>query len=1016
VTAGTGTSRPTARPTSVVPGAARPRVDSSFGSLSASFEPNVGQAPAGVEFLIRGAAASLTATGAVLSGGSEPVTLRFVGASPSARTATRSELPGKANYLRGDDPSRWHTDVPTYGAVRYDQLYPGVDLVWYGDGPSLEYDLVVAPGADPDAVSFRLDGARSPAIDDGGALVAGEVRFQRPVAYQSIGAERRTVASRYVVRDGQVAFALGEYDRSLPLVVDPEITYTYTFADASKDTSIAGIAVDASGAAYVAGQTRTEGTGGVLDTEVFVAKLNPEGTGLVYSTTIGGSSGTDFARDVAVDAAGNAFITGSASSSDFPTTSGAFQTTKGSPNGTADAFVTKLGPAGDAFVYSSFLGGTNGAFGNEVEVDASGNAYVAGFTQSSNFPTTAPSQPAFGGVQDAFLTKVSPAGSAKIYSTFLGGADRDTGASVAVDASGNAYVVGLTLSTNFPVTTGAVQAASGGGTDAFWAKYDASGQRTASTYLGGSGFDSAIGVAVGTAGTSYVTGETDSSNFPLVAPFQSTIAGDRDAFVAELSSTGTALGFSTLYGGSDYDFGTTVVLDGAGALYVVGTTESSNFPVVDPFQPTFGGGISDAFVLQLRLADGLSGRGTPAGPSVGSSSYQGGTGRESGAAAGSADAGCVVTCTGKQKDSVGGSHDEARVSKVMYDTVPRPDLAISDGAAVPRAVGSGLIHNIWFSVVSRPRCLQQPVDGAFYGVVLPEGAAFLYAGSDGGGVVIEAPAIGQSGLVKFEYSSPIPLTADDFSFVGGYVLVRFPPAMLNNASVEVFANVRNDILNTAECFYGNNRRSFRIQAVAGAKYEDGRKLLEVVAPPGSVGAAQIRLIANGAPPATQSARGGAGARAPLSYRVYASTQPNVQAIPSNLFASVPAGETFVDVTAAPSGSFFVVTAVGEAGEGRASNEVGGALPTVTRLKVSASKIVAQGTGFATGVEVNFGGFAFAAPASLKKNNTKVIQKGPLETGGTIGTLPTEFLPRGGTIVVLLVNPNGNAVAAEYTKP
>jgi hypothetical protein len=1001
-----------------VPAAAAPaavRVEPSFGRLPVSFEPNVGQAPANEKFIVAGAGvAALTSTGAILNGGSEPVTLEFVGASTSASMAGTNELAGKANYLVGDDPSAWKTNVPTYSSVHVEQLYAGVDLVWYGKGRSLEYDLVLEAGADPGNVSFKLDGAPAPKIATDGAIVAGDVRLERPVAYQEVDGERRMVPSGYVTDDdGRVGFRLGDYDHSLPLVIDPEIGYTYTFADSSKDISIFGIAVDSTGAAYVAGRTRTEGSGGVLTVAAFVAKLNPEGTALVYSTTISGSAGNEEARDIAVDATGNAFITGFAFSSNFPTTAGAFQTTKGSPNGTQDAFVAKLGPAGDAFVYSSFLGGSGGTSGNRIAIDASGNAFVTGFTQSSNFPTTAPSQGTFGGVRDAFLTKVNPAGNVKVYSTYLGGTQSDTGNDVAVDASGNAYIVGVTTSTNFPVTAGTIQATNGGGSDGFWAKYDPAGQRAASTFLGGAGFDSAGAVAVDAAGISYLTGETDSAAFPLVSPFQASLAGDRDVFLSALNAQGTALVFSSLFGGSDWDYGTAIALDAAGRIYVTGTTRSRNLPVVNPVQAQYGGGTYDAFVLQVLPGAAGIGAAAPQGPAVGSATYHGGSGSEGGMGVGVTGSGQAIVGSEHPKMTNGG-HDESDISSFIFDEAAGPDLfvRIEDAQLAFMTLNQAGERRLalYIQVRSDYTCENVLVPDAVFGLEIPLGLVLDVAGGKDGSRLVSAPPVNQPGVVTFALDRPV--THSDDRTDGAFVLVKFSRTTPPQGFVQVDAFAETSV---PECSYRNNTFPGIVNPKKLYDFSPGKRLLNFV-PLSDPSSPPIISIYGNAVAGTSSSR--IGNRAPAGgprYNVYSATQPGVQPIPANLFATVSADEPNLDVSEAPPNAYFVVTTVTDSGESARSNEVGGVLPEVTKLKVSATKIVAQGTGFASDVRVSFGGVPFATAPKLKDGNTKVVQKGRLTTDQTLGDLLDSYLTPGSTLVVLFMNGDGNAVGVEYTR-
>jgi hypothetical protein len=410
----------------------------------------------------------------------------------------------------------------------------------------------------------------------------------------------------------QVGFAVATYDTSLPLVIDPVLCYSTYLGGNSADEG-RSIAVDSSGSAYVTGYTfstdfpTTTGTfqtttfGG--STDAFVTKLNPTGSALVYSTYLGGGY-YDFGHGIAVDASGNAYVTGDTSSTDFPTTAGAFQTTLG---GIRNGFVTKLNPSGSAQVYSTYLGGSYSDAGLGIAADRSGNACVTGLTFSTDFPTTAGAfQPTFGGGGsiDAFVTKLNPTGSAQVYSTYLGGSGGDEGLGIAVDASNNAYVTGFTQSTNFPTTSGAFQPTFGGYNDAFVTKLNATGSAPLvySTYLGGSDFERGFGIAVDTLGNAYVTGVAG-TNFPTTSgAFQTTFGGIIvDAFATKINPTGSApLVYSTYLGGSQFDQANGIAVDASDNAYVTGVTTSTDFPTTSgAFQTTFGG-YSDAFVTKLN--------------------------------------------------------------------------------------------------------------------------------------------------------------------------------------------------------------------------------------------------------------------------------------------------------------------------------------------------------------------------------------------------------------------------------
>jgi hypothetical protein len=543
--------------------------------------------------------------------------MKLAGANARAGVTGADALPGKSNYFIGSDPSQWRTNVPTYGAVKYAAVYPGIDLVYHGNQRLLEYDFLVAPGADPRAIGIRFQGARKLTVNGDGALVIGfggsEVIEPAPVVYQEVGGRRQTVAGRYVLRGkGRVGFGVATYDRRRPLVIDPTLVYS-TLLGCCWLNDFAAIAVDGSGNAYVTGEISpsnfptTPGAfqttpGGVQD--AFVSKLDPAGSALVYSTYLGGDGGT-LGTGIAVDASGNAYVTGYTDSPYFPTTPGAFQTTfSGDPSNTVHAFVSKLNAVGSALVYSTYLGGSEDDFGYGIAIDPSGCAYVTGDTRSPNFPTTRGAfQTTYGGNSDVFVTKLNAAGSVLVYSTYLGGGDGDYAQGIALDASGNAYVVGWTGS-DFPTTPGAFLTTSPGG--AFVTKLNSAGSALVySTYLVGT--NSALGsgtygdgIAVDASGSAYVTGDT-SPNFPTTPGAFQTAYGS--IFVTKLNATGSDLIYSTFLGGSGNGFGNGIAVDASGSAYVTGAIDSSGFPITPgAVQATYGGGEYDAYLSKLDAA------------------------------------------------------------------------------------------------------------------------------------------------------------------------------------------------------------------------------------------------------------------------------------------------------------------------------------------------------------------------------------------------------------------------------
>jgi hypothetical protein len=620
---------------------------SAYGQIPISFEANQGQTDPSVQFLARGSGYSLflTSQEAVLSL-SKPVTpaaavsgavgqpaqeedvlrLQLVGANPAPRVAGEDLLPGITNYFIGNDPSKWRTSIPTYGKVAYQDVYPDIDLVYYGNQQQLEYDFVVQPGANPGVIRLSCQGAQKVSLDDQGNLVLqtanGDMVEQAPVVYQKGAGGRQAVAGRYVLlgQDG-VGFQVGEYDTSRPLVIDPVLSYC-TYFGANGYASGAAIAVDASGNAYITGYAGSASfpiTSGAAQADfggppgdAFVAKLNATGSAMVYSTFLGGS-GNDFGSAIAVDASGNAYVTGYSSSPNFPTTPGALQSTNGgSPD---DAFVSKLNANGTALLYSTYLGGNGETTAAGISVDSSGNAYVIGTTYSSSFPTTPGAfQTTFGGgPDDAFVAKLNPTGTVLLYATYLGGNGNDGGFGIALDPSDNAYITGFTSSSNFPTTLGAFQATETGNTDAFMAKLNAAGSVLLySTYLGGSvtvtgGSADTDGnaIALDRSGNVYVTGLTDTSNFPTTpGAFQASYPGGgnqtQHAYTSKFNPSGSLI-YSTYLGGNGTDSGTSIAVDDMGNAYIAGYTHSSNFPTTpDALQTTFGGGVFDAFLAKLN--------------------------------------------------------------------------------------------------------------------------------------------------------------------------------------------------------------------------------------------------------------------------------------------------------------------------------------------------------------------------------------------------------------------------------
>ncbi len=639
----------------------KPKVPSQELMAQDSLDP-AGQTPPPGSFHLRTAQLenSFTMLGNVRVPRAEATNLAFlrielVGAKPSPEVAGEAELPGKSNYFIGDDPQKWRTNIPAYAKVKYADVYPGVDLLYYGNQRQLEYDFLVTPGADPGVISLRVaeDGLYGSSqhrqghekghlrIDANGDLVlntlSGKFRLHKPVVYQLAenyepyslepntdrlspitkqlphASSRKYIDGGYILHDDdRVSFKVAAYDASKPLVIDPVLGFSTYLGGSDFDQGFS-IATDSLGNAYVTGQTCSANflTANAIQStyhdfcDAFVTKLNRSGSAAIYSTYIGGKD-EDAGFGIAVDRAGNAHVTGWTRSEDFPTAN-AIQPTRGAGGGEFgsffDAFVLKLNSTGSKLLYSTYLGGDDFDLGLGIAVDPTGNAYVTGITESDeDFPIVNAVQPTSGGLADAFVAKLSPTGSKLIYSTYLGGSDFERGLGIAADAAGNAYVTGLTHSANFPVVN-AIQTTLGGGQfDAFVAKLNSSGSSLIySTFLGGNGVDQGQGIAADLLGNAYVTGKTCSDNFPTANAIQPTYQGGCDVFVTKLNPSGSILVYSTYLGGSDFDIGGGIAVDPAGNSYVVGTTRSIDFPTLNAVQPSSGGSL-DAFVLKLNRA------------------------------------------------------------------------------------------------------------------------------------------------------------------------------------------------------------------------------------------------------------------------------------------------------------------------------------------------------------------------------------------------------------------------------
>ncbi len=610
------------------------------------FEANVGQTDASVRYLARTAAYTLFLTDheAVLKLGGQPgkdgkptqgTALRFSlpAANPAAAIMVSNRLPSKSNYFLGNDHSKWHTDVPNYAQVSYQNVYPGVDLAYYGNEGRMEYDFIAQPGADISRIHMMVAGADQIALEEGDLVLhtaSGTLHQRPPLVYQDGPNGREIVAAGYqLIGSNQFGFNVTAYDPSRPLVIDPVLDYsTYLGGVASVHGDEFGnaVAVDAFGNAYVTGKTYSTDfptTAGAFDatlggsSDAFVTKFNPNLNGinsLIYSTYLGSgqpstSGCNDEGRGIAVDISGDAYITGVTTCNDFPT----MNPISGTLHGNIDAFVTNMGPLGNQLLYSTYLGGNGDEQANAIALSGAGEPYITGHTTSSTgFPVTNPITPSLNGPQDAFVVKVNVAGTAWLYATYLGGDSIDDGKGIAL-ANGNAYIVGDTSSSGgWPPATNTDDSTYNGGLDTFVARLSAGGNSLDYfTYFGGDFVETGNAIAADSLGNAYITGQTNSAatdHFPLAHPFQPDLGGSEDAYVAMLN---TNIGFnsvlySTYFGGTADEAGYSIALDSVAPanVYVTGYTGSATsqgFVLRDPFDNIFSGG-TEAFVTHFDTA------------------------------------------------------------------------------------------------------------------------------------------------------------------------------------------------------------------------------------------------------------------------------------------------------------------------------------------------------------------------------------------------------------------------------
>ncbi len=565
------------------------------------------------------------------------LSITSLGASDHPTAIGEDELPGKDNYLIGKSPSQWHRNVPTYGRVELQNVYPGIDVDYFGTARDLEYDYVVAPRADPSVIHIGFTGASSVTRAPSGSLVlstaAGSVLEKAPTVYQVIDGVHHSVNSSFTLSGGVAGIALSSYDHGAPLTIDPTIVYA-SYVGGSSDDQNYSITTDNAGNIYAVGYTDGGGFptasayqgsygGGVHD--IGITKLSPGGASYVYSTYLGGS-GSDVGYAIAVDAGGDAYIAGMSTSTDYPVVNAYQSSYSGSYY---NGVVSKLSADGSTLDFSTYVHGGNGYTELDgIAVNGSGNAYVAGYTSATNFPTVNPIQSSNPGGDDAVLFELSTSGSSLAYSTYLGGVNTDvTGINcLAIDAQGDAYLAVTTDSSGL-ATAGAAQTSYGAGAnDDLVYKVNSAGSAIDwATYIGGNGDDESEGIALDGHDNVFLAGFSSSTNFPTVNAIYGSKSGGYDGTLTEIAADGASFVYSTYIGGSSDDLLVGVAVDAEGDAYFGGYSESSNFPMVDATQGSYPGGSYDGVYGEVGPADGSSAPQLLVSSYLGGTSYSGGS-------------------------------------------------------------------------------------------------------------------------------------------------------------------------------------------------------------------------------------------------------------------------------------------------------------------------------------------------------------------------------------------------------
>ena len=970
-------------------------------------------------------------------GSQEFVGWRFLGMDVASRLTGEAPLSSDVHRICGSATQPAGTSARTFERVRQTGVYPGVDAVHYEGARGFEYDLIVHPGADPGQIAIAIDGASAVSIDATGALVlttpSGDIRHQAPIAYQMRSGVREPVSCRYELGAARsVRFVLASYDHTRELVIDPVILSSLIFGGSDAEFSY-NIAADNNGNSYLVGTTYSLDFPTILpfqpayggNADVYVVKIGPDGETPLWTTYLGGT-GFDFGAGIAVDDLGRVYVSGTTSSATFPVTGGSFQP---QIRGGSDAFLVRLSPDGQTVEYGTFLGGTNAETCNGLALDSSLNVAIIGTTSSTNLPLKDAFQTTNRGGQDAWVAVVNAGGGSLAFSTYAGGSQQDIPNAVDTDPDGNVYVAGFTQSTNFPTFNGFQGTFQGGAFDSFALKLTPSGALAYGSFLGSSGNDVAYAVAADDNGRVFVGGFTESSAFPLQAPFQDTFKGASDGFLALLPTTGASTPeFSTYFGGDGFDgfYSLTFV---SGRLHGVGRTNSgASFPSVNPVPGTMQGPIDTFYVVIDPVGDrefegqprALIGFELLESSTLGDATTQNVTG------VGSPEEGLnwgVTYFHGAQDfpttgisdafaRQVGGEDPASHDLKATIHVPPVTDSSKFVVTYVLKNKGLDLIQGFQGQATSSFEATGEISDGTSTGVSVQFDPSDMKVTFESSGplspgelnlIVIEAVRQAEQ---EFVFSIvdliAVPRFGMDQAPKDNHDQRAVPVKLEDFDPGDPFGTYLGQIPWDTHFENPPEPKGIAVNVFDGEimKAPLGKAPRDRSAP--SFGVGSREAIFSGSSRAFERQRYPGPTR---GLNIYASATPNFTPSPANFLQFVPFYQTSSSLAGAPAGSYFRVTQVYGQAESSPSAVIGGPLPDVTKVKLAASKVIIDGVNFVGPVSVLFDGVPFESAAKLKKNDTRVQQKGLLATGETVG----QYLQRRGRVLVTVKTAAGTSV-------